>query len=203
MQHVSLAGQAIQPSKIICVGRNYVDHVKELENEMPDEPVIFLKPNSTIADSIYLPSDEALHYEAELCFLIKSGQIAAVAFGLDLTKRALQTKLKNKGLPWERAKAFDGSALFSEFIPFEDSLSALRLEFFVNDKLTQAGSYLQMIFKMDRLLETISADFSLQDGDIIMSGTPKGVGPINAGDKLYGKVFTGDNLLVKKSWLAE
>ena len=128
-------------------------------------------------------------------------KISAVGFGLDLTKRNVQTKLKKKGLPWERAKAFDGSALYSEFIPFSDKLETLRLELSINGELKQQGGYELMLFKPDVILQEVKRFFTMEDGDIIMTGTPSGVGAINAGDEFVGKVFSGDNLLVEHSWV--
>ncbi len=108
-----LDGAAVTPSKIVCVGRNYVAHIEELGNEIPEQMVVFNKPNSAIGDTLYANLGEPLHYESELAFMVRAGQLAAVAFGLDLTRRELQSRLKHRGLPWERAKAFDGAALFS------------------------------------------------------------------------------------------
>ena len=116
MNVVNFEEQSISPSKIICIGRNYVDHIAELGNEVPDEMVVFLKPNSAISSKLQSYHQEPLHYEAELCFLYQQGHFTAVAIGLDLTKRNLQAKLKTKGLPWERAKSFNGAAVFSDFV---------------------------------------------------------------------------------------
>ena len=103
------SAQLITPSKVVCIGRNYVDHIKELANEMPDQMVVFIKPNSAISTRLFAKhNDDALHFEAELSFLYQGGKFTAVALGLDLTKREVQGTLKAKGLPWERAKAFDG-----------------------------------------------------------------------------------------------
>ncbi|MGL5358272.1 MAG: fumarylacetoacetate hydrolase family protein, partial [Shewanella sp.] len=116
------ADNAIYPTKIVCIGRNYVDHIHELGNEIPEDMVVFVKPNSAITTQLHSQHQgEALHYEAELCFLFQGGRFSHVAVGLDLTKRALQNQLKAKGLPWERAKAFDGAALLSPFIAIEDA----------------------------------------------------------------------------------
>ena len=111
MKTIQLNNKAITPSKIVCIGRNYVEHIKELDNETPSEPVIFCKPNSAISDEIDLDKNDEIHYEGEICFVVMNNQLAGVGFGLDLTKREVQSKLKTKGLPWERAKAFDGSAV--------------------------------------------------------------------------------------------
>src|SRR6187401_2848464 len=116
MHFIKVDGVSVYPSKILCVGRNYVAHIRELGNDVPDTMVVFNKPNSAITGTLRSRiGDEALHYEGELAFAVKKGKLVAVGFGLDLTRRGLQTALKEKGLPWERAKAFDGAALFSEF----------------------------------------------------------------------------------------
>ncbi len=145
----------IAPSKVVCIGRNYVDHINELNNETPNEPVIFMKPNSAISDEIIFNENDVIHYEGEISFLVQSGKLAAVGFGLDLTKREIQSQLKAKGLPWERAKAFDGSAVFSEFVDFE-KVEDLRLELFMNGNLIQSSGYDLMLFKPDNILQEIS-----------------------------------------------
>ncbi|WDE10411.1 fumarylacetoacetate hydrolase family protein [Thalassomonas haliotis] len=203
MNSVSYGGQVFTPSKIICVGRNYVEHIHELGNEVPDNMVLFIKPNSAISSRLSAFDREALHYEAELCFLVKNNRFAAVALGLDLTKRALQSQLKNNGLPWERAKAFDGSALFSEFVEFaEHDLQQLSFELTINDIQVQAGNIELMIYKPREIREEILSFMSLNDGDIVMTGTPKGVGQIHPGDVFAGKVCANGQPLLSKSWLA-
>ncbi len=203
MNSINYQGQTIQPSKLVCIGRNYVAHIEELNNSIPSQPVIFMKPNSAISDEISFDSKDEVHYEGEICLLIKHQRISAVGFGLDLTKRNVQAKLKQKGLPWERAKAFDGSAQFSEFIPFNDNLESLRLELSINGELKQQGGYDLMLFKPDVILNDVKGNFTLEDGDIIMTGTPSGVGAVNAGDEFVGKVFSGDNLLVEHVWVVK
>ena len=116
MNQVLYDGLPITPSKIVCVGRNYVEHIQELNNDVPDQMVLFIKPNSAISPTLRCYHQEPLHYETELCFMVVDGAFKAASVGLDLTKRQLQSQLKIKGLPWERAKGFDGSALFSEFV---------------------------------------------------------------------------------------
>jgi len=200
MNSIKYQNQLIQPSKIICIGRNYVAHIDELENDIPDEPVIFIKPNSAIADEIVLVRSDEIHYEGEICFLVKEGKLSAVGFGLDLTKRQIQKRLKNKGLPWERAKSFDGSALFSEFIPFDGNTDSLSMELRISNELKQKGGCDLMLFKPEVVLKEVKRYFSLEDGDIIMTGTPSGVGRINKNDEFLGSLFSKDDLLVKKSW---
>ena len=128
MNSITFGDQEVYPSKIICIGRNYVGHIQELDNEVPEQPVIFIKPNSSISDEIVHNENEVIHFEAEITFLILSGEISGVGFGLDLTKREVQAYLKSKGLPWERAKAFDKSAVFSDFVKFDGNMNDLRME---------------------------------------------------------------------------
>ena len=194
--------RVVEPSKIVCVGRNYREHIKELENEVPDEPIFFLKPNSAITEKLHSFHGEQLHYEAELSFLYQDGRFSAVGLGLDLTKRSLQSTLKKKGLPWERAKAFDGSALFSGFVLIPEVEDDLSLELFINDRLTQQGGIQSMIYKPDVLLKNISEFMSLCNGDVVMTGTPEGVGTIHPDDVFTGKVMKGSVCLTGKSWTA-
>lgn len=189
--------------KIFCVGRNYAAHAKELENDIPSEPVIFIKPKSALLPDnlqfFYPEFTNELHYECELVFRIgKNGKyirdyradkyIDAVTVGIDFTARDLQNELKKKGLPWEKAKAWDHSAILGEWIelnnidlkkPFEFSLK-------LNDKTVQSGNSHNMIFTIGQIIENISRYFALHIGDIIYTGTPAGVGECVVGDKLKG-----------------
>lgn len=189
----------ITPSKIVCIGRNYVEHIYELGNEIPESMVVFNKPNSALNEELYFFS-ESTRFEGEICFLIKNRQIAGVGFGLDLTKADVQKKMKEKGLPWERAKGFDGSAVLSEFAQFEGNVKKLRFELYINDELRQEANYDLMIYKPDVMLEEIQSFMSLEDGDIIMSGTPKGVATYKVGDFFKGIVYYGNDVLVEQSW---
>ena len=194
----------ISVPKVVCIGRNYLEHIRELGNETPDAMVIFCKPGSAISDRLFAELDETLHYEGEICFMVKQGRMHAVGFGLDLTKRELQSQLKAKGLPWERAKAFDGAACFSEFVSLgEIDIASLSLRLEINGEVIQQGGYELMMHKPDQILEEIAAFMTLQDGDIIMTGTPKGVGKVKAGDKFVGSVHSGDRQLLSQAWLAE
>ena len=202
MNTISANNQSIIPSKIVCVGRNYVEHIKELNNEVPTSMVLFMKPNSAISDELNTHSKE-LHYEGEISFLIKNSKISAVGFGLDLTDRKLQGELKKKGLPWERAKAFDGAAVFSGFVDIdEDKIDKLNLKLYINGKLAQFGGVELMIYSPTVILEEISTFCTLEDGDIVMSGTPKGVGTFKIGDEFRGEIYIDDELVVKKTWIA-
>ena len=189
--------EKITPCKIVCVGRNYVEHIKELNNEIPSEPVYFIKPNSSISDEIIYK--DGLHYEGEISFLIKNKKIVAVGFGFDLTLRDIQTKLKQKGLPWERAKAFKGAAVFSDFVEI-DNLNNLEVEVVKNGEVVQRGGVELMMYKPDFLIKDIDEIFGLDDGDIIMSGTPKGVGIVEKEDEFIGRIYKDEKILVEKSW---
>lgn len=202
MNIVSFKGKSIIPSKVVCIGRNYVDHINELNNEIPTEPVIFIKPNSAISSSLSTHVTDEVHYEAEISFVINNGQLSGVGFGLDLTKRDIQSDLKSKGLPWERAKAFDQSAVFSNFVEFNCSIERLRLALWINDSVVQQGAVNLMIYKPEQIVKEVSQFISFADNDILMTGTPKGVGVISKGDHFVGEVYDGDKLLVSAEWYA-
>lgn len=203
LNSIKFADLTLVPSKVVCIGRNYVEHIKELNNELPTEPVIFIKPNSAISNNITTNKTEEIHYEGEICFLIKNNQIAGIGFGLDLTKRQLQSSLKSKGLPWERAKAFDKSAIFSEFVQCDSQLSSYKMALFINNNLQQLANYDLMINKPEQLLAEIQSFLTLENGDIIMTGTPKGVGIIHSGDVFQAKIFKGDQEIINHSWVVK
>jgi len=191
MNSVKFNNQEVVVNKVVCVGRNYVEHIRELGNPMPEQMVLFNKPNSAITNKLnyFSPTHR---FEGELCFLIKDGAIAGIGFGLDLTNKDAQEYAKEKGLPWERAKAFDNSAVFSEFIEFSGDVKDLSFKLYINNKLQQEANYDLMIYKIDIILKEISSFMSLQDNDIIMSGTPKGVGSYNIGDKFKAIIYEGE-----------
>lgn len=201
-QSILLGNRALTPSKIICIGRNYVEHIHELNNEIPDDMVVFLKPSSAISDELHSSQQEPLHYEGELCLLIQNKQIDAVGFGLDITKRKLQSYLKSKGLPWERAKAFDGSALFSPFINTPKVDSSFTLELDINGQNVQSGRVSHMIYQPAKIMQELQTFMTLNDGDIIMTGTPAGVGLIRAGDSFHGKIIHQGEIITQASWKA-
>ena len=190
--------------KIICIGRNYVKHIKELDNEKPAEPVIFLKPDSSILlkkHPFVIPSfSDEVHYEVEILVKIcKLGKhidkkfahkyYREIGLGIDFTARDLQSKLKEKGLPWEKAKAFDGSAVLSEFYPIENyELENLNFQLYKNDELVQDGNTRSMLWKIDEIIAYVSQFFTLKIGDVIFTGTPAGVGMIDPNDILVGKL---------------
>jgi 2-keto-4-pentenoate hydratase/2-oxohepta-3-ene-1,7-dioic acid hydratase in catechol pathway len=189
------------PGKLVCVGRNYAEHVKELGNEMPDAPLLFMKPATAMvamAEPLMLPAgDGSCHHELELALLIAQplshaepkecrAAIAGIGLALDLTLRDLQAELKKKGHPWERAKAFDGASPLSSFIPFDPDLdfAQLNLRLSRNGGVQQQGSCADMLFSVEALLSEISQSFSLMPGDVVLTGTPAGVGPLYSGDHL-------------------
>ena len=187
--------------KILCIGRNYADHISELNNERPSEPVIFMKPDTAILkdnEPFYHPDfSNDIHHEVEIVLKInKVGKNIEAKFahkyydeigiGIDFTARDLQSKLKEKGLPWEKAKAFNGSAPISGFVPkaqFED-LKKLNFHLEVNGEVRQKGNTEMMLWDFDEIIAEISKYFTLKTGDLIFTGTPAGVGKVVVGDKL-------------------
>ena len=203
MKSITWDGKAVYPSKIVCIGRNYADHIKEFDNEASQEPVIFMKPTSAISNEIHSSKTELIHFEGEITFLISSGELRAVGFGLDLTKRDLQYKLMGRGWPWERAKAFDHSAVFSDFVTFKGNITELRMELYINDALVQFACYDLMLNKPSQMLNEARSFLSFEDGDLLMTGTPKGVGSVNSGDRYLGKIFEKETLVVEGSWVVK
>ena len=202
MKTIKYKNQDLEVSKVVCIGRNYVEHIEELGNEIPSSMVVFNKPNSAISDRLYYFSEHC-RFEGEICFLIRNSKIEAIGFGLDLTHANVQNHLKSKGLPWERAKAFDNSAVLSEFVPLDEDMSTLGMKLYINDKLVQFATYDLMMYKPDTMLSEIQRFMTLEDNDIIMSGTPKGVGTYSVGDKFLGQVFSGETLLVEAVWIVK
>jgi acylpyruvate hydrolase len=187
--------------KIIAVGRNYAEHIKELNNEQPDDPVIFTKPETAIlrpGDPFFYPDFSTdVHFEVEI--LVRIGRTGKnidqkfahryydeIGIGIDFTARDVQSKLKAKGLPWDLAKGFNGSAPMSTFIPKTDfpDLRNLNFRLDVNGETRQAGNTSMMLFQIDYLISFVSTYFLLLQGDVLFTGTPKGVGPVQIGDKL-------------------
>ncbi|MFY8109995.1 MAG: fumarylacetoacetate hydrolase family protein [Bacteroidia bacterium] len=195
--------------KIFCVGRNYSEHAKELGNAVPENPVIFSKPDTALlknGEDFYLPDfSNDVHYEAELVIKISkmgkkiqekfaSNYYSEIGFGIDFTARDLQTQLKQKGLPWELAKAFDGSAPIGEFLNVNDLQNPIQFSLLKNGELVQNGNSNDMIFSFDKIVSFISQYFTLKVGDLIYTGTPAGVGQVKIGDKLEG--FIGDKKML-------
>jgi len=202
MNSINYQNKKIIPSKVVCIGRNYVDHIEELGNETPTSMVIFNKPNSAISNRLKFFSEDT-RYESEICFLIQNKKIVAVGFGLDLTQANLQNQLKQKSLPWERAKSFDGSAVLSDFVKLDADISTISLELFINKELRQVGHYDLMIYKPHQMIEEIESFMSFEDGDIVMSGTPKGVGAYKIGDIFEGKIYLKNKLILTTKWTVE
>jgi acylpyruvate hydrolase len=197
--------------KIICIGRNYQEHAKELNNPVPSEPVFFLKPDTSIIINnkpFILPSfSNEIHHEVEIVLKIcKVGKTIQEKFapryyheigiGIDFTARDLQAKAKEKGLPWEIAKAFEGSAPIGKFIPKKEIANPDELAFHldINGKTVQTGNTRDMIFSFNRIIAYVSRFFPLKTGDLIYTGTPAGVGPVYAGDHL--QAYIEDQLLL-------
>lgn len=190
--------------KIICIGRNYAEHAKELGNQVPTEPVFFCKPDSAIlprSNPLFIPEfTNDLHYEVELVIKIDrlgkniepefaSRYYSTIGLGIDFTARDVQEEQKKKGLPWEKAKAFDGSAVLGkDFIPLENLNDRTNIRFSLkkNGEIVQNGSSTDMIFNFDKIIAHVSRYMTLKIGDLIYTGTPAGVGPVAIGDVLEG-----------------
>ena len=200
--------------KIICIGRNYTEHIKELNNEKPSEPVVFIKPDSAVLpkqQDFYIPEfTQDVHYEVEVLVKIKKvGKHIAEKFapsyydeigiGIDFTARDLQQELKSKGLPWEKAKGFDGAAVIGKWLPKDrfENLNNLSFQLRKNGELVQEGNTSHMLWKIDELIAYISKYFMLKKGDIIFTGTPAGVGRISSNDYLSASLEEEELLSVK------
>ncbi len=189
--------------KLICIGRNYTEHIEELENEKPTDPVIFLKPDTAILlkkQPFFIPEfSNDVHHEVEL--LVKINRVGKyidrkfadkyyneIGLGIDFTARDLQRELKEKGLPWEKAKAFDGSAVIGEWLAKDNFEDVDNIDFSIhkNDVIVQQGNTSHMLWKIDEIIEYVSKYFTLKIGDVIFTGTPAGVGKVVANDKLKG-----------------
>lgn len=203
-QHKYVDGTSIHfpMGKAVCVGRNYAEHAKELNNAVPTEPLLFIKPGSAVValdGGFTIPADRgAVHYEAEIVVLIGKplskkpsreevlDAISGLAPGLDLTLRDVQTKLRDKGYPWEEAKSFDGAAVIAPFVSADtfSDLTDIGIRLTINGEVRQDGNSSDMLNPIVPVIQHMAACFSLQAGDIIMTGTPAGVGPLLAGDQL-------------------
>ncbi|WP_369048736.1 fumarylacetoacetate hydrolase family protein [Tenacibaculum sp. UWU-22] len=190
--------------KIICIGRNYTQHIKELANEKPKNPVIFLKPDSAILPKkipfFIPPFSNDIHYEVEV--LVKINKVGKyitpkfahtyyneIGLGIDFTARDIQTTCKQKGLPWEKAKAFDGSAVVGNFYAKEEfNINNISFQLLKNNEIVQDGNTQEMLWKIDELISYVSQYFTLKKGDIIFTGTPAGVGKVSENDILTGVI---------------
>ena len=195
----------VDKMKIICIGRNYADHVSELNNERPSEPVVFMKPDTAILPKQFpfvLPEfSNDVHHEVEI--LVKINKVGKyidakfahkyydeIGLGIDFTARDLQAQLKEKGLPWEKAKAFDGSAVIGDFLSKKrfNSLENINFELRNNAQVVQKGNTGMMLWKIDELVAYVSQFFTLKTGDVIFTGTPAGVAKVNSEDVLEGYI---------------
>lgn len=200
--------------KLICIGRNYTDHIKELENEKPTDPVVFLKPDTSILlknQPFFIPEfSDDVHHEVEVLVKIKKvGKYIdkkfahkyydEIGLGIDFTARDLQAQLKAKGLPWEKAKAFDGAAVIGKWLPKSNFKNVDNINFSLkkNDEVVQSGNTELMLWKIDELIEYVSKYFTLKIGDIIFTGTPAGVGKVFANDRLIGYIEDEEMFSVK------
>jgi 2-keto-4-pentenoate hydratase/2-oxohepta-3-ene-1,7-dioic acid hydratase in catechol pathway len=189
--------------KIICIGRNYSLHAKELGNEVPEQPVIFCKPDTALLknnEPFYLPEfSQDIHHELELVIKIdKAGKsilpqfaskyYSQITVGIDFTARDVQSHLKQKGLPWELSKAFDGSAAVGRFIPFDHKAESIHFELEVNGQVVQLGNSKDMLFKINDIIAFVSKYFTLKTGDLIFTGTPAGVAAVKIGDHLKASI---------------
>lgn len=200
--------------KIICIGRNYAKHIAELDSEKPENPVIFLKPDSAVLARkqpfFRPPFSTNIHYEVEV--LVKINKVGKhiqkkfahkyydeIGLGIDFTARDVQDHCKKKGLPWEKAKAFDGSAVIGKFVDKETlgDLNNLKFQLYNNEKLVQDGNTEAMLWKIDELIAYVSKYFTLKKGDIIFTGTPAGVGKVEENDQLRGFIQDNEFLNVK------
>ena len=199
--------------KIICIGRNYAKHIEELDNEKPKEPVIFMKPDSAVLlkknPFIIPPFSQDIHYEVEI--LVKINKVGKfidqkfahkyyeeIGLGIDFTARDVQHKLKEKGLPWEKAKAFDGSAVIGKFCHKKDlNVSEMKFQLLKNGSLVQDGNSSHMLWKIDELISYVSQYFTLKIGDVIFTGTPAGVGGVAANDVLQGTLEGQEMFTIK------
>lgn len=189
--------------KLICIGRNYTEHIEELANERPEEPVVFIKPDSSVLpkeQDFYIPEfSKEVHYEVEVLVKIKKvgkhidkkfahTYYDEIGLGIDFTARDLQSKLKEKGLPWEKAKGFDGAAVIGRWLPKNHFENTNDMDFALlkNNQVVQKGNTTHMLWKIDELISYVSTYFMLKKGDIIFTGTPAGVGKIQANDYLTG-----------------
>ena len=193
------------PKKITCIGRNYVEHINELGNAIPDSMVVFNKPPSSVTPELLSEHlGEALHYEGELCFVIKDNQAVKVGFALDLTKRSLQSELKAKGLPWERDKSFDGAIVVSDFVTIDSSdIADMSMQLFIDDELVQHGYTSHMLYPVATAITELSQWQKMDDGDWLLTGTPKGVGVVKAGQVFVGKVLINDKEIISVQWRAQ
>jgi 2-keto-4-pentenoate hydratase/2-oxohepta-3-ene-1,7-dioic acid hydratase in catechol pathway len=200
--------------KIICIGRNYAEHIKELSNERPKDPVVFIKPDSAVLpkeQDFYIPEfSDDIHYELEVLVKIKKvgkhidpkfahKYYDEIGLGIDFTARDLQAQLKEKGLPWEKAKGFDGAAVIGKWLPKSEFKDLTNLHFTLtkNDEVVQQGDTADMLWSIDELIGYVSKFFTLKKGDVLFTGTPAGVGRVRPNDYLSGSLEGKELLRLK------
>ena len=198
-----LNGQPVWPSKVVCVGKNYATRIEEMVSVPAEDMVVFMKPATSIGRKLNATLGEPLHYEGEICLLIKDRAAAGVGFGLGLSKRETQSKLKAAGLPWERSKAFAGSALFSDFVSAPTDLTRLGVELKVDDEVRQKADVSLMLYQPDVILQELNQFLVLEDYDVVMTGTPAGVGAVKTGEHFSGRVLNGEDELASCDWVAQ
>lgn len=203
MNKVNFSGMPITAHKIVCVGFNYTEHIEEIIQVKQAPMAVFIKSNSAISHSFYY-FDEGYEFEGELSFIFADNRPIGVGFGIDITNRTLQHQLIADALPWSLAKSFDHAAVFSRFITLEGiDIASLSMEFYRNGECIQQGGYEKMINKPEEIVQKISQTIRLQDGDILMTGTPKGTTNYEIGDVFTGKVYSHRQLIVEHSWEVE
>lgn len=219
-RHIDSQGNEISlpVSKVVCIGRNYLDHIQEMNSTVSEAPLLFMKPKSALChmqEPIAIPTDKGdCHNELEVSVLLKSplknasddevkDAIWGIGLGLDLTLREVQAALKQQGQPWERAKSFDNSAPLSGFVPLNafDNLEDLRFTLTINEEVRQQGHTELMLHKIIPLIAHMSSIFTLDSGDVILTGTPKGVGKLSPADKVVASL--AGHLTVKTEVVAE
>lgn len=219
-QHTWKDGKPVELplGKVVCVGRNYAEHAKELNNPVPDQPLLFIKPQTSLvslSEPVVVPRDRGrCHFETEISLLIGNklsnaepqqsiAAVCGVGLGLDLTLRDIQNELKEKGHPWEIAKAFDGSCPLSSFVAMEsiEDWKELQLELEVDQTLQQKGGAADMITAIADLLAYMSTHFTLEPGDVVLTGTPKGVGELKVGQELNVRL-SGSNSNESQTYLS-
>ena len=203
MNTVNFSGMPIAPNKVVCAGFNYAEHIEEITKAKQAPMAVFIKSNSAISETFY-HFDDGYEFEGELSFIFANQQPIGVGFGIDITNRKLQHELMADKLPWSLAKSFDHAAVFSRFITLDGiDISSLSMEFHRNGTCIQQGGYEKMINKPREIIKKISGAMRLQDGDILMTGTPRGTTNYNVGDVFTGKVYSNQQLIVEHSWTVQ
>lgn len=203
MNRVDFSGMPVIPNKVICAGFNYAEHIQEVAKVREAPMAVFIKSNSAICHTFY-HFDEGYEFEGELSFIFAGCKPVGVGFGIDITNRKLQHELMADSLPWSLAKSFDHAAVFSKFVTLDGiDIASLRMEFIRNGACIQQGGYDLMISKPEDIVTQISKKMRFQDGDILMTGTPKGTTSYEVGDVFVGKVYSGDTLIIEHNWIVQ